>query len=60
MSGPFEQVSNSRFKKNYELIKSNEPLEFPDYNKYPYHVREVFEYYKALVKKEDLQLFAKG
>jgi hypothetical protein len=35
-------------------------LTFPDYNGYPYNVREVFEYFKALIPKSDLVAFSKG
>jgi len=41
-------------------IKNMTKLEFPDYNSYPYHIREIFEYYNAIVHKEDLLDFAKG
>jgi len=61
MSQPFDQISNSKFKKNYDFLRNEyKSLEFPDFNKYPYHVREIFEYYKALITKEDLFSFAKG
>ena len=61
MSGSFEQISNSRFKKNYEFLRNKSlQLNFPDYNKYPYHVREIFEYYKALIHKDDLYDLAQG
>lgn len=43
-----------------QTIKNQTKLEFPDYNGYPYHVREVFEYYNAIVHKEDLLEFSKG
>ncbi len=33
---------------------------FPDFNQYQYHVREIFEYFKALIPKSDLLEFAKG
>ena len=42
-----------------ENIKSKQ-LTFPDYNAYPYHVREMFEYFKAFLPKEDLIDFSKG
>lgn len=59
MAGSFESVQNSRFKKNYDYLKkSKSNLDFPDYNKYPYHVREIFEYFKALIHKEDLMQLA--
>lgn len=35
-------------------------LEFPDYSSYPYNVREIFEYYNAILHKEDLLEFSKG
>ena len=49
----------ARFKRNLEVLKYSN-FEFPDYNKYHYHVREIFELYKSKVHKEDLQEFAKG
>lgn len=35
-------------------------LEFPEYSSYPYNVREIFEYFNAIIHKEDLLEFAKG
>lgn len=43
-----------------ELRAGRKTLDFPDYNSYPYHVREIFEYFKALVPKDDLLAFADG
>jgi hypothetical protein len=42
------------------LRKSGKELKFPDYNQYPWHVREIFEFYKATIYKEDLIDFAEG
>ena len=42
------------------MIKNQKKLEFPDYNSYPYHVREVFEYFKGFIHREDLLEFAKA
>jgi hypothetical protein len=46
--------------KKLQVIRNQPKLEFPDYNSYPYHVREIFEYFKAIVHKDDLLDFAKG
>lgn len=51
---------DQRVKKSLEKLQSSKQLIFPDYNSYPYHLRELFEYYKALIHRDDLLDFAKG
>ena len=43
-----------------EYLKESKQLKFPDYNSYPYHVREIYEYFKALVPRDDLYEFGRG
>ncbi len=33
-------------------------MKFPEFNNYPYHIREIFEYFKIKITKEDLISFA--
>ncbi len=48
-------------KKNLDILNKNSELKFPeDYNNFPYHVRQIFEYYKSLIKKQDLLDFCNG
>ena len=35
-------------------------MAFPNYTNFPVHVRELFEYYEGMVRKGDLESFAKG
>ena len=35
-------------------------MKFPNYNSYPIMVREIFEYYKGLISREDLLSFSQG
>lgn len=60
MSGSLDSKRQKRFKKNSDFMKSGFKLQFPDYNRYPYHVREVFEYFSAVIHKEDLVQFSRG
>ena len=39
------------------MIKSKPKLVFPDFNSYPYHIREIFELFKGIVTKSDLIAF---
>lgn len=60
MSGSVDSKRQARFKRNQEFLKSSFDLRFPDYSRYPYQVREIFEYFKGLIHKEDLQKFNRG
>jgi hypothetical protein len=61
LQAPFDTVRQERLAKNLEQLKSRtKTLDFPDYNSYPYHVREIFEYFKALINKDDLIAFSEG
>jgi hypothetical protein len=42
------------------ILQTPGPFIFPNFEKYPYHVREIFEYFKALITKKDLLDFVKG
>ena len=35
-------------------MKQKPKLEFPDFNSYPYHIREIFELFNGIVTKDDL------
>jgi hypothetical protein len=39
---------------NYNFINESGPLVFPNYLRYPHNVKEIFEYFKVLIKREDL------
>ena len=43
-----------------EFLKGKGELMFPDFSLYPDHVREIFDYFKALISKQDLIDFARG
>ena len=57
-NGGFENVSSSKFKIHYDFLRDPRPLNFPRYEYYPFQVKEIFEYYKALITKDDLYKFA--
>jgi len=46
---------------NHSFLKGlKNDIEFPDFNSYPYHVKEIFQYFRPLIKKDDLQKFFDG
>ena len=54
-----------KFKRNAHLLKSGNPndqLQFPENyaQRYPFQLREIFEYFQAVIRKKDLIQFAKG
>ena len=60
MQTDWDEEKSVELQKRLIMVKNQKKLDFPDYNSYPIHVREVFEYFKAFVRKEDLLEFAKG
>jgi hypothetical protein len=61
MQEDVDPIRRQKFSENLKFLKNpKKELKFPDYNKFPYQVREIFEYFKAVVHKEDLLLFAQG
>jgi len=57
---PLPESRLKRFAQNSALLAATEELDFPNFSQQPYHVREVFEYFKAMVSKEDLQMLDDG
>lgn len=60
MQAPLTDKTKIEIQKRLAIIKADAKLEFPEYNAYPYNVREIFEYYKAIIHKEDIIDFSKG
>ncbi|CDW88208.1 UNKNOWN [Stylonychia lemnae] len=60
MMEPFDAKKQSTLQMKLSDLRNSTKLEFPEYNAYPYHIREVFEYYNAILHKEDLLEFSKG
>ena len=60
MQSAWDEAKSVELQKRLVLVKNQKKLDFPDYNSFPAHVREVFEYFKAFVRREDLLEFAAG
>jgi hypothetical protein len=60
MQFPLDDKRQIELQKRLTIIKNQQTLQFPDFNSYPYQIREIFELFKATIHKEDLLDFAKG
>ena len=63
--GKDDLILQDRFKQNEQLLTAgspNDPLPFPKNfaDRYPFQLREIFEYIQALLKKRELLAFLKG
>lgn len=56
----FDKTQHINLMSNLEKIKSQPSLTFPNYENYPYSVREIFELYEATIKKEDIIAYTEG
>lgn len=56
----FSSTQQAAIKLKIEDLKRKSQIEFPDFNDLPYHARELFEYFKGLIKREDIISFAQG
>lgn len=56
------EIEQLLFKKNLDILTSKtKEITFPKYKEYPQHLKEIFQYFEALMpKKTDLAEFAQG
>ncbi|CDW73763.1 UNKNOWN [Stylonychia lemnae] len=55
---PLGEPEMQFLEKSFETIKKSHNLKFPEFNDYPYQIRELYEYFKMSITKQDLIDFA--
>lgn len=58
---PNPDEDSRRFQRNLSFLRNgSQDFVFPDYHKFPYYVKDIFEYFEAVLHKKDFIDFLNG